>query len=99
MASETLPDQAVEEKERAELVHQALSRLPEQYRVVVVLRHYEGLKFREIAGVLGIPGDGECANGAGAEPARRSIESGSVRRVTQFQRFLRSPTCNGETGT
>jgi RNA polymerase sigma-70 factor (ECF subfamily) len=29
--------------------------LPEHYRSVVVLRHYEDLKFREIADVLGIP--------------------------------------------
>lgn len=29
--------------------------LPEHYRSVVVLRHYEDLKFREIAEVLEIP--------------------------------------------
>ncbi len=33
----------------------ALQRLSDPYREVVVLRHYEGLKFREIADVLGIP--------------------------------------------
>ncbi len=42
-------------KERAEAVRAALAELPEQYRSVVVLRHYEGLKFREIAEVLDIP--------------------------------------------
>lgn len=41
--------------ERAEQVREALARLPDHYRAVVVLRHYEGLKFREIAEVLGIP--------------------------------------------
>jgi len=29
--------------------------LSEAYRSVVILRHYENLKFREIADVLGIP--------------------------------------------
>jgi len=43
------------EGERAELVRRALLRLPEPYRVVVILRHYENLKFPEIADVLEIP--------------------------------------------
>jgi RNA polymerase sigma-70 factor (ECF subfamily) len=42
-------------EERAELVRVALARLPDHYRAVVVLRHYEGLKFREVAEVLEIP--------------------------------------------
>ena len=36
-------------------VREALQELPELYRWVVVLRHYEGLKFSEIAAVLEIP--------------------------------------------
>ncbi len=51
--SET-PDAAVGKKEQAELVRMALLRLPEMHRVVLILRHYEGLKFREIAEVIGI---------------------------------------------
>jgi len=54
-ASVAPPDVVVEEKERAEMVRKAVLCLPEEYRAVVVLRHYEGLKFREIAEVLGIP--------------------------------------------
>ena len=49
------PAEAVEALEQAEIVRRALLRLPEHYRTVVVLRHYEGLKFNEIADVLGIP--------------------------------------------
>lgn len=41
--------------EEAELVKDALAKLPESYRSVLVLRHYEGLKLREIADVLEIP--------------------------------------------
>ncbi len=49
------PAEVVEKLEQAEIVRRALLQLPETYREVVVLRHYEGLKFHEIAEVLGIP--------------------------------------------
>lgn len=49
------PDAVVDDLERAELVRLAVARLPESYRAVVLLRHFEGLKFAEIAEVLGIP--------------------------------------------
>jgi RNA polymerase sigma-70 factor (ECF subfamily) len=49
------PDGIALEAERATLVRKALMRLAENHRTVVVLRHYQGLKFREIAEVLGIP--------------------------------------------
>jgi RNA polymerase sigma-70 factor, ECF subfamily len=54
-ADEPGPDARLVENERAAAVRDALLRLGEPYRVVVVLRHYEGLKFREIGDVLGIP--------------------------------------------
>ena len=47
--------EALQALERAEHVRRALLKLPEHYRSVVVLRHYEGLRFHEIAEVLGIP--------------------------------------------
>jgi RNA polymerase sigma-70 factor (ECF subfamily) len=53
--SEPLPDEQAQAQERGELVRRALAELPGTYREVVVLRHYEGLKFREIGEVLGIP--------------------------------------------
>ena len=49
------PDHQLATRERAETVRRALLELSEPYRVVVVLRHYEGLKFREISDVLEIP--------------------------------------------
>jgi RNA polymerase sigma-70 factor (ECF subfamily) len=54
-ADEPAPDAQAESQERGELVRRALAELPAPYREVVVLRHYEGLKFREIGDVLGIP--------------------------------------------
>jgi len=49
------PSEVVERLEQVEIVRRALLRLPESQRSVVLLRHYEGLKFAEIAEVLGIP--------------------------------------------
>jgi RNA polymerase sigma-70 factor (ECF subfamily) len=52
---ETTPGHELENRERAEIVRHALQKLPEHYRAVVILRHYQDLKFREIADVLEIP--------------------------------------------
>jgi RNA polymerase sigma-70 factor, ECF subfamily len=49
------PRDSLAAREEAELVRQALMNLPEHYRAVLVLRHYEKLKLREIAEVLQIP--------------------------------------------
>ena len=49
------PRDSLAAQEEAEFVRQALMRLPEQYRTVLVLRHYENLKLREIADVLEVP--------------------------------------------
>jgi RNA polymerase sigma-70 factor, ECF subfamily len=49
------PDQELVTSETTLLVQKALQSLPEHYRSVVILRHYEGLKFREIGEILGIP--------------------------------------------
>jgi RNA polymerase sigma-70 factor (ECF subfamily) len=49
------PDEALASLELASLVRAALLALPETHRSVLVLRHYEGLKFREIAEVLELP--------------------------------------------
>ena len=46
---------ALAASEVADAVRRALAGLPEQYRTIVVLRHYENLKFREIAEVLDLP--------------------------------------------
>ena len=49
------PHDELEAGERADQVRTALQRVSEPFRTVLVLRHYEGLKFREIADVLGVP--------------------------------------------
>ena len=55
VAASPAPDWALVEQERAAAVRRALLQLSEPYRTVVIMRHYEGLKFREIADVLEIP--------------------------------------------
>lgn len=52
---ETNPVAALEQNERQGAVRRALARLPHDQREVLLLKEYEGLKFREIAGVLGVP--------------------------------------------
>jgi len=49
------PDISLVRDETAIGVRASLQSIPEMYRAVLILRHYEDLKFREIAEVLGIP--------------------------------------------
>lgn len=49
------PDEALQQSEVIEHVQNALRRLSNEQRVVIVLRHYEGLKFHQIASVLDCP--------------------------------------------
>lgn len=55
VAAEPAPDKSMVDQERSEMVRKALMQLAETYRTVLVLRHYENLKFREIAEVLEVP--------------------------------------------
>jgi RNA polymerase sigma-70 factor (ECF subfamily) len=50
----TSPSVAYEHTERQGAVRRALSVLPHEQREVLLLKEYEGLKFREIADVLGV---------------------------------------------
>ena len=54
-ADELAPDASLVRDETSERVRAALMKIPETYRSVLILRHYEDLKFREIGEVLGIP--------------------------------------------
>jgi len=75
VASEPAPDRSLLEQERSELVRNALRQLPEVYRTVLVLRHYENLKFREIAAVLDVP--------------EGTVKSRMAEALTQMSRLLR----------
>ncbi|MFO0944639.1 MAG: RNA polymerase sigma factor [Planctomycetota bacterium] len=49
------PDVVADRKEKRSLVRSAVDRLSEHLRPVVVLSYYQGMKYKEIASVLGIP--------------------------------------------
>jgi RNA polymerase sigma-70 factor (ECF subfamily) len=49
------PDASASATERAEAVRRAIDQLPDEQRTVVLLRELEGMGYREIAELLGIP--------------------------------------------
>jgi RNA polymerase sigma-70 factor (ECF subfamily) len=49
------PAVLVERSELAAAVHTALAEIPSEQREVLILKEFEGLKFREIAEILGCP--------------------------------------------
>lgn len=49
------PESALERQDDARQVHARLAGLPAEYREVVVLRELEGLSYKEIAVVVGVP--------------------------------------------
>jgi RNA polymerase sigma-70 factor (ECF subfamily) len=49
------PGRAVESKEACRRVRAAIEELPEREREVLVLKEFEGLRYREIADLVGIP--------------------------------------------
>lgn len=76
----THPALALEKEELRAAVARALALLPRDQREVVLLKEYEGLKFREIADVLGVPESTvKSRMYAGLEGMRASLESAGVR--------------------
>jgi RNA polymerase sigma-70 factor (ECF subfamily) len=55
MAATPAPDEVCQRREAARLVAEAVAALPAALREVLVLRHYEGLGFEEIARLTGTP--------------------------------------------
>lgn len=53
--ADTHPAAALAREQTRTLVQSALARLPHDQKAVLLLKEYEGLKFREIAEVLGVP--------------------------------------------
>ena len=54
-AEEALPEEQIISREEQRLIRRAVGRLPEKYRLPVLLFYMEELKLSEIAGVLKIP--------------------------------------------
>jgi RNA polymerase sigma-70 factor (ECF subfamily) len=49
------PDEIIQRNEINECIQNALNRLPDEQRIVIILRHYEGMKFQQIASLLDCP--------------------------------------------
>jgi RNA polymerase sigma-70 factor (ECF subfamily) len=49
------PDEIIQRNEINECIQNALDRLPDEQRIVIILRHYEGMKFQQIASILDCP--------------------------------------------
>jgi len=49
------PDYELLKKEKNEIIHQAINSLPEHYRKVIILRHFEDKSYEEIAKELKLP--------------------------------------------
>lgn len=49
------PDREMESKEMMAILEEAISTLPEHYRIIVILRHQEQMSYEEISDDLGIP--------------------------------------------
>ena len=49
-----LPEQEYQKKEKEEMLMEILKGLPEEQKTVVIMKEYEGLKFREISETLNI---------------------------------------------
>ena len=54
IVSDQTPDEEVIRKERIKAVREAVCKLPEEQRDVIVLREFENLQYSEIAVMLGI---------------------------------------------
>jgi RNA polymerase sigma-70 factor (ECF subfamily) len=52
---EDLPEDSAIHSERVRALQHALAELPDEQRTVIILKQYHGMKFREIAEVLGTP--------------------------------------------
>ncbi len=52
---ESKMQEAFRQKANAETLHDALNKLPEEFREIIVLHDLEGLAYKEIATVVGIP--------------------------------------------
>lgn len=53
--AEAGPDVPVIRAEQRELVHNALAELPDDYRIVLILKEFEGLRYDEIAELVDCP--------------------------------------------
>lgn len=84
VSSEPSPIEQLATAEDSAHVRAALLKLSDELRCVVVLKHYEGLKFREIADVLEIP--------------EGTVKSRMATALEQLNRIMKPALADGSTG-
>jgi RNA polymerase sigma factor (sigma-70 family) len=73
------PEREYQKLENEEMMARLLRSLPEEQRTVVIMKEYEGLKFREIAEALGIPENtAKTRLYNGLNNLRKKIEEGGL---------------------
>lgn len=50
-----IPDRELLQKQKNEIIHEAINSLPEHYRKVIIMRHFEDKSYEEIAKELKLP--------------------------------------------
>jgi len=53
--SDYLPDRNIQEKEKKKILDEAIAKLPQRYKTVILLRHKEDMEYDEIAKKLRLP--------------------------------------------
>ncbi|MEW6751580.1 MAG: sigma-70 family RNA polymerase sigma factor [Candidatus Latescibacterota bacterium] len=69
------PDALLDARSVRDRVRQALQRIPPEQRAVIIMKEYQGMRFQEIAAVLGIP--------LGTVKSRMYYGLGALRRIFQ----------------
>src|ERR1700720_4005872 len=72
------PATTLEHSEDAELIKEAINELPAEFREILVLRHQEGLSYKEIADIAQIPPGTVMSRLARARAKLREYLSGSI---------------------
>ncbi len=54
-SAQSSPQHTMEQRQTSDILNQALDRIPEEQKMIIILKEYEGLKFREIADILDLP--------------------------------------------
>jgi RNA polymerase sigma-70 factor (ECF subfamily) len=95
--SESDPEARLRHAEDVAVIERAMSRLPERYRELLVLRELQGLSYQEVAAVMGIPMGTVMSGLSRARRAfRRALQGGRIPSEDSREASPPSAVANGE---